>query len=235
MKTNKHKQSDLICKNKYGNYIVPASHNRPVTNALKNGDVYEPKTIEFILKNYNNSAIVTAGTYIGDFLPAFSKIPKVYAFEPVSENYIYANLNKNLNNLNNITLENLCLSNKNTVQKMITNINNVPCGGSSHILLPKQSVSAADKVEEVKSVRLDDYLSKNDIPISIIQLDVEKHETEVIEGAIKTIEKYKPIIIVETKPKKEIENILFGLGYEYYAEKLHSNYILFIKTNNPNF
>ena len=50
----KYKVSDLICKNKYGTFIVPKEHNRPVTRALRKGKVYEPKTIEFIRKNYNN-------------------------------------------------------------------------------------------------------------------------------------------------------------------------------------
>ena len=85
----KYKETDLLCENKYGTYIVPASHNRPVTNELKRGSVYEPFTIEFIQKNFNNQSIVTAGTYIGDFLPAFKDIKNVYAFEPVEENYIY--------------------------------------------------------------------------------------------------------------------------------------------------
>ncbi len=226
----KHKPTDIICKNKYGTYIVPQSHNRPVTKALKKGDVYEPKTIEFILKNYNNSSIITAGTYIGDFLPAFGNIPKVFAFEPVLENYIYAGLNKKINNLNNITLENLCLSNINQGQKMVTKINNVPCGGSSRILSNvRESSSNDDVIEEVNSIRLDDYLSKDEHSISIIQLDVEGHETQVIEGALKTIQKNMPIIIVETKPSKDVENKLFELGYEYHSEKLHSNHILFIR------
>ena len=91
-----HKPTDIICKNKYGTYIIPASHNRPVTYELKRGSIYEPLTIEFILKNFNNQSIVTAGTYIGDFLPAFKNVNNVYAFEPVEENYIYANINKKL-------------------------------------------------------------------------------------------------------------------------------------------
>ena len=54
----------------------------------------------------------------------------------------------------------------------------------------------------------------------IKQLDVERYETEVIEGEINTIENEKPIIIVETKPDKYVENKLFEMGYEYYNTKV---------------
>ncbi len=223
----KYKETDLLCENKYGTYIVPASHNRPVTNELKRGSVYEPFTIEFIQKNFNNQSIVTAGTYIGDFLPAFKDIKNVYAFEPVEENYIYANLNKKINSLNNVTLENMCLSNVNEQKNMITSINGVLCGGGSKIIHNEQK-SSNNIIEKVKSVELDKYLDKS-IPISIIQLDVEGHETEALEGGMQTIEKYKPIIIVETKPTKITEDKLFSMGYNYHAVKLHDNKILYIE------
>lgn len=223
----KYKETDLLYENKYGTYIVPASHNRPVTNELKRGSVYEPFTIEFIQKNFNNQSIVTAGTYIGDFLPAFKDIKNVYAFEPVEENYIYANLNKKINSLNNVTLENMCLSNVNEQKNMITSINGVLCGGGSKIIHNEQK-SSNNIIEKVKSVELDKYLDKS-IPISIIQLDVEGHETEALEGGMQTIEKYKPIIIVETKPTKITEDKLFSMGYNYHAVKLHDNKILYIE------
>lgn len=228
----KYKVTDLICKNKYGTFIVPEEHNRPVTRKLRKGKVHEPNTIEFIRKNYDNKNIVTAGTYIGDFLPAFHNIPQVFAFEPVKENHIYANLNKNLNNLDNVTLENLCLSNINTKQNMVThNARGIPRGGSSSII-QIDSLSENERTEEVTSIKLDDYLNHNGSPISIIQLDVEGHETQVIEGGIKTIEKNKPIIIIESIPKKYIENKLFELGYSYHHRKLHCNTILYIKNKH---
>ena len=227
---DKHKPTDIICKNKYGTYIIPASHNRPVTSELKRGSIYEPFTIEFILKNFNNQSIVTAGTYIGDFLPAFKNVNNVYAFEPVEENYIYANINKKINSLNNVILENMCLSNISDTKNMVTCINGVLCGGGSKIIQNDQK-SSNNIIEKVKSIELDKYLDSN-IPISIIQLDVEGHETEVLGGSMQTIQKYKPIIIVETKPTKIIEEKLFNMGYNYHAVKLHDNKIMYIETKH---
>ena len=205
---DKYKSTDIICKNKYGTYIIPASHNRPVTSELKRGSIYEPFTIEFILKNFNNQSIVTAGTYIGDFLPAFKDIRNVYAFEPVEENYIYANLNKKLNSLNNVILENMCLSNISDTKNMVTCINGILCGGGSKIIQNDQK-SSNNIIEKVKSIELD-----------------------VLEGSMQTIQKYKPIIIVETKPTKIIEEKLFNMGYNYHAVKLHDNKIMYIETKH---
>lgn len=223
----KHKVTDILCQNKYGTYVVPASHKRPVTYELKRGSVYEPFTIEFIQKNFNNQSIVTAGTYIGDFLPAFKDITNVYAFEPVEENYVYANINKKVNSLNNVILENMCLSNISENKNMVTCINGVFCGGGSKIIKNEQK-SSNNIIEKVKSVELDEYLDKS-IPISIIQLDVEGHESEALEGGMQTIEKYKPIIIVETKPAKLTEDKLLNMGYIYHAVKLHDNKILYVE------
>ena len=113
---------------------------------------------------------------------------------------------------------------------MITCINGIFCGGGSKIIQNDQK-SSNNIIEKVKSIELDKYLDSN-IPISIIQLDVEGHETEVLEGSMQTIQKYKPIIIVETKPTKIIEEKLFNMGYNYHAVKLHDNKIMYIETKH---
>ena len=67
----------LKCKisyNKYGGYCVPlSSHYRPAAKTVLSKKVYEPDTIEYMLKNCKSGDVVHAGTYFGDFLPALSK------------------------------------------------------------------------------------------------------------------------------------------------------------------
>ena len=73
--------------------------------------------------------------------------------------------------------------------------------------------------------KLDDFRFEN--PISFIKIDVEGHELEVIEGAIATINKNKPILLVEIEERyskrKVIDTIKFvnALGYKsyYFNEK----------------
>ena len=73
--------------------------------------------------------------------------------------------------------------------------------------------------------KLDNFQFEN--PISFIKIDVEGHEVEVIEGAIATINRNKPILLVEIEEryskKKVIDTIKFvnALGYKsyYFNEK----------------
>ena len=51
---------------------------------------------------------------------------------------------------------------------------------------------------DIELVTLDSFAeSKKLSTIDIIKLDVEGHELQALEGALNTIEKYKPIIIIE--------------------------------------
>ena len=231
---DKIKISGYLCKNKYGTYLVPKNHHRPVTQFLKVGRVWEPKTIEFMLKNHQNKSIVTAGTYIGDFLPAFKDIKRVFAFEPIVENFKFASFNVNRNKLTNTILKNLCLSNENKNNQMITSVDNVPFGGGSSVVTAARKLAKDRKweFEEVKAIKLDSFLKDYQDEISIIQLDVEHHESEVLEGSIETVKKFLPIIIVEGKPNKSVEKILFNLGYQYHLIKLHGNKILYIESKH---
>ena len=233
----KRNADDILCSNLHGKYVIPGHHNRPVTRALREGRVWEPATIEFILNNHNNQSIVTAGTYIGDFLPAFRDIPEVIAFEPVKENWTYAKLNIKLNNLDNVVLENACLSNTNAKQMMTTyRPDGECCGGGSTVVtdsMPKRFSLPGWRYQEVSSMKLDDYLAGNTKPISIVQLDVERHETQALEGGLKTIGKYKPILIIEHKPAEAIENELFNMGYMYHSTRLHANWVMYIKGRHP--
>ena len=78
---------------------------------------------------------------------------------------------------------------------------------------------------DVNVKKLDNLQFEN--PISFIKIDVEGHEIEVIKGAIKTINKNKPILLIEIEEiyskKKVIDTIKFinALGYNsyYFNEK----------------
>lgn len=58
----------------------------------------------------------------------------------------------------------------------------------------------------------------------LIHLDVEGHETEVLEGAIETIKKFKPVIIVE---RNSGQKLLEELGY-HRAHKLRMDSIFIL-------
>ena len=97
----------FVAFNKFGGYCVPLSavHERVVKLILE-GQVYEPDTIDFMLKNCKGADNVHAGTFFGDFLPALSagveSDAKIWAFEPTKEFYKCAASTMQINSITNI-------------------------------------------------------------------------------------------------------------------------------------
>jgi len=171
------------------------------------------------------------GVYRGVYSFKLSKsFKKVHAFEP--NPLLFPYLNKNLKKIiNNIDLYNLALSDKQ---------------GDTELKLPKRAKSIfKDNIEElyqlgaasihpqkdfkefkkvqVNKNKLDNIPIKNDI--GFIKIDVEGHELEVINGAIETIKRNKPILLIEIErrhSKRSVEdtiNHINNLGYKSFFVK----------------
>lgn len=227
-----------IAYNKYGAYCTPnsASH-RPAVKTIRLGCIYEPDTIKFIISNCQDGDIIHAGAFFGDFLPALSahchKDAKIWSFEPNSENYHCACITLLLNNINNVVLTNAGLGAKKQQLLMKTqDKNGISMGGASRIV--KHGSIKVAGIDSIEVVAIDQTLSE-DRNISILHLDVEGHEKQALMGAMKTIKRCLPIIILEVFENRKLldnqwfaENILI-LGYK---EKLtiHGNSIFMIQT-----
>jgi hypothetical protein len=70
--------------------------------------------------------------------------------------------------------------------------------------------------EEVIAQKLDSYEFQE---VKVIKIDVQGYEYNVIEGALKTIEKYKPYIFIEIEEKCLIE---FGSSEKELIQKIES-------------
>jgi len=220
----------VVSYNKYGGYCVPESaRHRPAAKAILDGDVYEPQTLAYMIANCGNRDIVHAGTFFGDFLPALSAAlhpgALLWAFEPNHENYCCANITIALNYSENIRLANLGLGARSERLFVQTrDSNGLPLGGRSRI------VDASDSCEDkdaVQVVSIDDTVP-SDRDIGILQLDVEGYEKKALTGALATIRRCMPILILEVWPESTFttsnwfsENIL-SLGYEKHAD-IHGN------------
>ncbi len=189
-----------ICYNRYGAYCVPlSSQHRPAAQLICAGDVYEPGTIEFLQANCGQGDLVHAGTYFGDFLPALSRAcsprSRIWAFEPGMENFRCAQITILLNDLRNIELANAGLGERREMLRLLTmDKDGVAQGGASRVVAGEEPV--AGSAEPVRIVTIDDTIPP-DRPVSIIQLDVEGHEQQALSGALRTIERCRPIIMVE--------------------------------------
>jgi FkbM family methyltransferase len=158
--------------------------------------VWERETIAFMCAKSDGADIVHAGTFFGDFLPALSKatVGTIWAFEAVLESYRCAKTTIALNELNNVELRHAALGASNGVVSFATtNEHGHALGGASH-------VDQTSGTEPVVQIPLDDAITLSR-PISILQLDVEGYENEVLKGAQELIRRHRPIIILETVPE----------------------------------
>lgn len=191
-------------------YFVPnyALH-RPAVRKVLDGRFYEPKTHRFVKEFFARveGSLVHAGTFFGDMLPSFAKSVdgRVYAFEPVLENFVLAKLCVQANGLENVLLQNCALSERfgnlriNTLQGT-----NQHAGGAS-------SISSDGRICTAMPI---DALGEESIVM--IQLDVEGHELPALMGAIKTIGACRPVIAIEDA-KDNCKGFLQGLNYEMFS------------------
>lgn len=172
--------------------------------------------------------IIEVGANIGTETVSFSDIAKkynskVFAFEPLSSNLSILKLNRERNKLDNLEIFDCLVSNFSG-----TSFFSVPEGnnsGSGYIL----NSTKESQTQEFKVVSLDEQL--NDEEISLISVDVEGFEFDVLRGGEKLIKKYAPVLILEVNQKYlekrgkvkllDFYNYLHLLNYDcYYIERL---------------
>lgn len=210
-----------IASNRYGDYCVPLSASwRPAARAVLASDVFEAETIEYITSHCGAGDIIHGGTFFGDFLPALSKYCQgtIWAFEPVKENFRCAEITKLINELNNVSIHHAALGySYGTVLMQVIDKKGRTLGGASRI--------SENGGESVKLISIDSTVPQ-DRTISIIHLDVEGYEQNALTGALQTIIRCLPTLILETLPDPEfIEKNLSPLGYETVGE-ICNNFIL---------
>tara|TARA_B100001248_G_scaffold87247_1_gene64083 strand:+ start:1662 stop:2414 length:753 start_codon:yes stop_codon:yes gene_type:complete len=168
------------------------------------------------------------GVYRGVYSFKLSKnFKKVHAFEP--NTLLFPYLNKNLKKIiKNIELYNLALSDKKGDAEL-----KLPIRTKSFFndnieelyQLGAASMHPHKEFEEFKKVRIKKDKLDNltiDNHIGFIKIDVEGHELEVINGAIRTIQKNKPILLVEIEKrhsKRSVEETIkhiSNLGYDCF-------------------
>lgn len=195
---------------KWKNYILPIKlfessvfYYRHGLDRLKNKKYIENKTI------------LDCGGYIADSALIFrDEFPnsKIISFEPLKRNYELAKNTLELNNVKNIVLENLGLSDKNEILKMKTydtDLKNI------------ESSIRDDGDEIVKVTTIDDYVKKHKLKVGLIKTDVEGYEQKLLKGAKEVILKQKPTLLISIyhtyedfyKIKPMLES--WNLGYTF--------------------
>ena len=211
--------------------IIPEKFllKKRIQRSIKKG--YE-KELEIINQFTDKSKdAIDVGVYRGIYSYKLAQHFKfVHCFE--ANPLLYPLLNDNLKKIiKNINLYNLALSSDNgeTILKLPIRSKSFFKKNIEELYeLGAASVHPNNKFDNFKEVKvkkkkLDSIKFEN--KIGFIKIDVEGHELEVIEGALKTIKENKPVLLVEIEEKhskrmvidsiKYIENI----GYKCYFEK----------------
>jgi len=192
---------------------------------IKKGIEWE-KHIQCQLAAYGkpNSVALDIGGHMGTHTLNLSRIVGeqgvVHVFEPQKKMFSELNINMHLNGCKNIVFHRNALGNSEKWIQMCR-----PCSTNEGIACVNESPTALNS-DMAKMIRLDS-LDLNDV--SIIKIDVEGFEMEVIRGGVETIKRNKPVMIVEifqgpenAAKIKEIES----LGYKH--KLLHGDDYLFL-------
>lgn len=151
--------------------------------------VYEKNEISIIIASLDfdiskNNAL-DIGANIGNHAVQFSNYFKeVYCFEP--NRTIFDVLKINTRNRTNTRLYNFGLSNQNTISYL--NVPDHNFGGAS------VTSSKTNNTAEIELKVCDDFFDEE---FALVKIDVEGHETNVLQGMTKLIAKNKPIICFE--------------------------------------
>lgn len=174
---------------------------------VERGDYWDPRALNLISDYIGDDAVyVDAGANIGNHtlywaIERYAK--KIYSFEPVESTFEILKKNIELNHLEDVVeIFQVGLSDEETTGEIsIYKADNI--GGTN--------IAKSEK-GKIKLITLDSLKIKE--KIDLIKIDVEGAEVEVLKGSIKTIKKYKPLIVVESFYNfKEVCEILEGLGY----------------------
>lgn len=208
-----------------------------ISEKLKNGEIWE----EFLHKTFEkhitkDSVVLEGGTHIGTHTVKLSKLANlVYCFEPLEPSYKLLNENLILNGCDNVKSFNLGLSNRKTRTKFKWETDSNP-GASALIGTDMTFVSSNDS--DKPSKRVVNLISIDDLNLSkldFIKLDVEGYEKRVIQGAVKTIKKCRPLITLEcyssdgkTPTDRHIMNKfrnLLNMGYRFERLEHHTDFL----------
>lgn len=203
-------------------YFYIDTFDDTIKGHLGHGQIWEPK-INALIKYFSkiNSTVIDVGTFVGSHTIAMSKavgaFGKVIGFEPLLNNFCECAINLVENGCFNTILYHYALSNKEYTGEIIV------IGGGEAITHINDSEEIDQNIllnqnnyrENVQVKKLDGFNFKN---VSLIKIDVEGHQNEFLEGAIRTINENMSVILFEANDpqlddRNDTSKYIESLGY----------------------
>jgi FkbM family methyltransferase len=167
------------------------------------------------------------GAYFGYYALLVSQISKgqasVHAFEPLPANYQLLLEHKELNGFGNLHAHQVAVSDRSGEVEF-----RVPPASANYV---GWIVGEGERPDEsvrltVRSVSLDAFVSENDIrQVDFIKIDTEGAEVNVLRGAVDTVERFRPAMMIELFPDglsrygrtpDELSRLIHDWGYTTY-------------------
>ena len=189
---------------------------------LKNKGYFSP-THDWLIDQFidEDSTVVDVGAHIGVFaIPASKKAKKVLAFEPVIESFQRLTDHIVINKSQNIVPYNFALGEDQSLAELeyCPKFNT----GAATLNISRGSLQIPDLGDEHAPPTypiLVKTLDSLDLPaLDVLKCDTEGCELLVVKGAIKTIKKFRPVMVMEhnfVKEKDEVLSLLNSHGIEY--------------------
>jgi len=184
----------------------------------------------------DNGWFFDVGANVGLYVWDVSKVcptQKIMAFELDPANFDLLEMTQKEANLQNFELCPVALSNQTDQvsfsQDLLTSSTGCIKGKEEPWI--EQYLNGSTNQITVNTRTMDSEVGDNKIP-SLIKIDVEGHEVEVLEGAVHTLSNTKPLLIIESFPPKQEKVISLLQAYGYNLEDADQHSPLNSKTNN---
>jgi FkbM family methyltransferase len=144
-----------------------------------------------------DSIVIECGCHIGTHTVKLASLSKLlYGFEPMPETYDILQKNINVNQLDNVILYKKGVSNKSgsTKYSWISDGNPGGSGLCDNPMGKPNWIETTSKDIDVELVTIDSLALDK---VDFMKIDVEGYETLAIEGAMNTIQKCRPVIVME--------------------------------------
>ncbi len=165
-----------------------------------NNNNYLPLECELLQRIVNKDSIVLdIGANTGTYTLYLAHLARhVYAFEPHPDNF--KQLHENTKLLDNISLYDMALSDELGYNTLYI----CPTDNGMNRLYNSKWCKGGEKIEGIITITIDYLYEKlnrfDNNKISFIKIDVEGYEYHVIRGAVDTLQRDRPIIMMEWHP-----------------------------------
>jgi len=173
----------------------------------------EPIVLDFIDSLEKSDVLFDVGACGGRFaLYSAAKGILTHAFEPDTPNYQLLLANKNLNQIDNLVVHKMALSN--TTGKDFLELDNREPGSPGKVL---KGIRGYATCEEIDTITADDFCKSYAIQPTALKIDVDGAEYRVLQGAVRTLATVHSIMIElrSQGPIQACTNVMQQHGFKY--------------------